>query len=68
MRGPDLVRQLRETGYGGPVIYMSGYGAPPGEDTGPDGDPVLKKPYALPDLARLLRNALDGRASQARDG
>ncbi|GGE44712.1 hypothetical protein GCM10011360_34980 [Primorskyibacter flagellatus] len=67
LRGQDLVRQLRAAGFGGPVIYMSGYGAPPGEDTGPDGDPVLKKPYALPDLARLLQDALNRRDSPAQN-
>jgi PAS domain S-box-containing protein len=75
MRGPDLARRVRGLHPDVPVLYTSGYT----ENAFPAGGPaephtaLLAKPYRQEDLARRLRQLLDGasaarrRAQSARD-
>jgi len=58
-RGTELARTFTERHAGKPVLLMSGYLEP--EDQGaPEGVPVLEKPLAPAQLARAVREALDG--------
>ncbi|HZV36390.1 MAG TPA: response regulator [Verrucomicrobiae bacterium] len=60
MTGGDLARQLKTRQPKLKVIYTSGYSAEiMGNDKGlPDG-PFLSKPYPAPQLAKMVREALD---------
>jgi len=63
VNGRQLAKQLREPTPDLKVIYMSGYqlaGETEASDVAEaDGAVVLKKPFALPLLARTIREALD---------
>jgi signal transduction histidine kinase len=53
LSGVDLVRRIRQSSPGMPVLYMTGYAGNGGRGGYPDqGDPVLHKPYS-PDTLRL---------------
>lgn len=55
--GPEVVAALRERGFAGKVIYMSGFSGP-SQLVG--AAPFLPKPFGSSELARLVRQVLDG--------
>ncbi|HYZ22529.1 MAG TPA: PAS-domain containing protein [Rhodopila sp.] len=60
--GPDLAREVMRRRPGLPVLYMTGYPVNDMLDrrlTEP-GARIITKPFALSDLARAVRNAIDG--------
>lgn len=66
LSGPDAARQLAEIRPQLPVLFSSGYNNPAQFSTGmPEGATVLKKPYRVEDLLRVVRQALDA-AAEAR--
>jgi two-component system cell cycle sensor histidine kinase/response regulator CckA len=58
-RGTELARIFREKHADRPVLLMSGY-VEPDEHPGASDLPVLEKPIAPAQLARAVRDALDG--------
>jgi len=56
-RGPELAERLKEGGYDGPVLYMSGYVAEYGGENGPftPGVNFIQKPFEPADLYELIR-------------
>ena len=62
MTGRDLARQLKSRQPGLRVIYTSGYSEEiMGSDTEIREGPFLPKPYPAPQLAKLVRDCLDGK-------
>jgi len=56
MNGPELVLAMRELGFGGSVVYVSGYaGSGEMQDHLDIADVVLRKPVAAQDLVASLR-------------
>jgi DNA-binding NtrC family response regulator len=64
MSGPDLVTRLRARWPKLGVVMMSGYSGDSyaGSELIPGDVGFLEKPFAVADLRRTIRNALDGRA------
>jgi signal transduction histidine kinase len=62
MSGPALGRAARRRRTGLKLLYMSGYsrGTVGGEDGLGEGDHLLAKPFRKADLARKMRQVLDG--------
>jgi PAS domain S-box-containing protein len=58
MGGPELVRRLARRGSRPRVLYMSGYAG--GDDAPLEGGALLSKPFAVDELSRAVREALDG--------
>jgi two-component system cell cycle sensor histidine kinase/response regulator CckA len=61
MGGPELVERLREQDPDVRVVLISGYAReelPSGLDE--LGVPFLAKPFEVPELLRVVREALDG--------
>jgi CheY-like chemotaxis protein len=62
LSGPELVRRLRRERPGVPVLYISGYvGNHALCDDAPGGAVFLRKPFNTVDLARTVRDMLEGR-------
>jgi two-component system NtrC family sensor kinase len=62
LNGPDLVDALRSRGVRVPVLFATGYAAPRALPA--DGSVrFLEKPWSVQELARAVREALDGGAS-----
>jgi len=60
MTGRDLARQLRTRQPKLKVIYTSGYSSEiMGSDSEFNDGPFLPKPYSAPQLAQMVRDALD---------
>jgi PAS domain S-box-containing protein len=62
LNGPDLLDALRSRGARVPVLFATGYAAPrflPADD----GVRFLEKPWSVDELARVVREVLDGGAS-----
>ena len=61
MSGPELIKILRERGYRGQVLYISGYGDATLAQADPlvAGAPMLAKPYSRSRLASTIRHLLD---------
>jgi two-component system cell cycle sensor histidine kinase/response regulator CckA len=65
LSGTELARQLKQRHPGLRVIFTSGYSAEiMGSENLPEGAQFLPKPYHPPQLARLVREALDRPAPQ----
>jgi FixJ family two-component response regulator len=48
------------------VVFMSGYADAPGcEEVVRDGLPFIQKPFSTADIARLLRETIDGAPAPA---
>ena len=64
MNGPDLVMRLRARWPALGVVMMSGYSGDSYADSEliPSDVGFLEKPFAVADLRRTIRSALDGRA------
>jgi CheY-like chemotaxis protein len=62
MDGVELLSKLRELGYSGRMLLMSGYNFSPALEQLPPGmvDGFLSKPYSANDLLTAVRKALDG--------
>ena len=62
MNGPELAAEVRSRFPGIAVLYTSGYPelANFPESAFPEGADLLQKPYRKADLARKIRDALDG--------
>jgi PAS domain S-box-containing protein len=63
MSGRELAAMLRRQRPGVPVVFVSGYAGPGGDDD--LGAELLAKPYTLAELGRALRAALDARTDAA---
>jgi signal transduction histidine kinase len=61
LNGPDLLDALRRRGVQVPVLFASGYAAPPYAPGGEAGLRFLEKPWTVDQLARGVRDALDAR-------
>jgi PAS domain S-box-containing protein len=65
MRGPELVKRLREARPGLPAVFMSGYAT---EDIGSQGDAArsvyLQKPFDVDDLLARVRAIVDEAARE----
>ena len=62
MSGVELARRLHEKREDLPVLYMTGYLDPGGEDERLEERVVIPKPFTRAELARRVREALEGRA------
>jgi len=61
MSGPEMVTALRESGYQGPVLYLSGHGDQDVAQADMDirDTPFMAKPFSRAQLARTIRGLLD---------
>jgi PAS domain S-box-containing protein len=64
MNGIDMAREIRHRHPGLPVVLASGYSHVIAEQ-GTHGFPLLKKPYSVEDLSRILRRAVTKAISEA---
>ncbi len=67
MNGPEAVAAILPQQEGAEVIYISGYTDDAVLETGVDarGALLVRKPYSLDDLGRLIRACLDDRSAEA---
>ena len=65
MNGVELGLEIRRRAPGLPVILTSGYSHVLAQE-GSHGFELLHKPYAIEDLTRALRRAIQGRAQSSR--
>lgn len=68
--GPEVARALTQTQPDMKVIFMSGYALQGGEENTelPDGANFVSKPVDISDLAAMLRQVLDGDATEQSAG
>ncbi|GJE57733.1 Sensor histidine kinase RcsC [Methylobacterium thuringiense] len=64
MNGIDMAREIRHRLPNLPVVLASGYSHVLAEQ-GTHGFPLLKKPYSMEDLSRILRRAVNKATSEA---
>ena len=63
LRGPEIARRARALRPDLPVVLTSGYtgnALPTQESADTPAFPLITKPYAIDELARLIRSTLDG--------
>jgi CheY-like chemotaxis protein len=66
MSGPELVDQVRSGRAGVKALFLSGYPDRPGrpKNSRSDGIELLSKPFSRSDLARMVRDILDGKTAK----
>jgi PAS domain S-box-containing protein len=62
LRGPDAYLRIRELRPGIPVIFCTGYNPESAQMSAISGHRVFQKPYSTRELARAIRELLDGSA------